>query len=155
MPVPPAPGVPTVWITFDSASAPVSIVTCMPTVKPVTLATLTLVAPAAAAAAVTVGPAPKTIELLFSSTAFAVETFPTSQPARVHGTQGAGVFFAEPESPLTMLKFVSPGGVGGSVAGLPPSVMSVQYLNEDEKPTLPFGRKNPYEFVTPWPMRSG
>ncbi len=65
------------------------------------------------------------------------------------------MFFGWPESPLTMLKFVSPGGVGGSVAGFPPSVMSVQYLNVDEKPTLPFGRKNPYEFETAWPVRSG
>ena len=123
--------------------------------EPVTLATLTFVSPAFAAAAVTVGPAPKTIALLFSSTAFAVETFPTSQPARVYGTQGAGVVFGMPESPLTMLGFVSAGGVGGSVAGLPPSVMSVQYLNDDEKPTLPFGRKKPYEFETAWPWRSG
>jgi hypothetical protein len=37
-----------------------------------------------------------------------------------------------------MLKFVSPGGVGGLVAGFPASVTSVQYLNDDEKPTLPF-----------------
>ena len=146
---------PTVWTTFDSAFAPVSIVTCIPTWNPPTLATLTLVSPALAAAAVTVGPAPKTIELLFSSTAFAVETFPTSQPERVYGTHGAGVFFGEPESPLTMLKFVSAGGVGGFVAAFPPSVMSVQYLNEDEKPTLPLGRKKPYEFVTACPIRSG
>jgi hypothetical protein len=54
-----------------------------------------------------------------------------------------------------MLKFVSPGGVGGSVAGLPPSVMSVQYLNDDENPTLPFARKNPYEFETAWPVPVG
>ena len=142
-------------MTFDSAFAPVSIVTCIPTANPLTLATFTLVSPALAAAAVTVGPAPKTIELLFSSTAFAVETFPTSHPARVYGTHGAGVFFGVPESPLTMLKFVSPGGVGGLVAEFPPSVMSVQYLKDDEKPTLPFERKNPYEFVTAWPVRSG
>src|SRR3954454_16381596 len=103
MPVPLGPGVPTVWITFDSAFAPVSIVTCMPTTNPVTLATLTFVSPGDAAAASTVGPAANTIELLFSRTAFAVETFPTSQPARVHGTHGAGVFFGWPESPLTML----------------------------------------------------
>src|SRR6266566_4231554 len=76
-----------------------------------------------------------------SVTAFAVETFPTSQPARAHGTHGAGVFFGEPESPVTMLKLVSADGVGGVVAGLPPSVVSVQYLNEDEKPTDPFGLK--------------
>src|SRR6266516_2111765 len=86
-------------------------------------------------------PAAKVIALLFSSTAFAVETLPTSQPARAHGTHGAGVFFGEPGSPVTMLKFVSADGVGGVVAGLPPSVVSVQYLNEDEKPTDPFGLK--------------
>jgi hypothetical protein len=34
---------------------------------------------------------------VFSSTMFAVETSPTSQPARVNGTQGAGgVFGGEP-----------------------------------------------------------
>ena len=54
-----------------------------------------------------------------------------------------------------MFGFVSPGGVGGLVAGFPPSVMSVQYLKDDEKPTLPFDRKNPYEFETAWPVRSG
>jgi hypothetical protein len=51
------------------------------------------------------------------------------------------VFFGVPESPLTMLKFGSADGVGGTVAGLPPSVRSLQYLNEDEKPTVPFGQK--------------
>jgi hypothetical protein len=43
------------------------------------------------------------IALLFSSTALAVETLPTSQPALAQGTHGAGVFLAVPESPLTML----------------------------------------------------
>ena len=114
-----------------------------------------LVSPIVAAAASVVGPARKVIALLFSSTAFAVETLPTSQPARAHGTHGAGVFFAEPESPLTMLKFVSADGVGGTVAGFPPSTESVQYLNEDEKPTDPFGLKKPYEFETAWPFLSG
>ena len=79
--------------------------------------------------------------MLFSSTAFAVETLPTSQPARAHGTHGAGVIFGEPESPLTMLGFVSADAVGGEVAGFPPSVVSVQYLKDDEKPTEPFGLK--------------
>ena len=130
-------------IVAGSAFEPVSIVIAMPAVKPVTLATLMLVAPVRAAAASVVGPAAKMIALLFSSTAFAVETLPTSQPARAHGTHGAGVFFGVPESPLTMLKFVSADGVGGEVAGLPPSVVSVQYLNEDEKPTDPLDLKNP------------
>jgi len=38
-------------------------------------------------------PAPNTFttsELLFSSTVLATDTLPTSQPARVNGTQGAG-----------------------------------------------------------------
>src|SRR6266545_4387010 len=85
------------------ALGPVSIVILIPTVKPETLPTLMFVAPATAAAASVVGPAAKTIELLFSSTAFAVETFPTSQPTRVHGTQGAGAFFADPDRKSTRL----------------------------------------------------
>src|SRR5207253_7580721 len=99
------------------------------------LLTLTLVAPIAAAAASAVGGGDvrKVIALLFSSTAFAVETLPTSQPARAHGTHGAGVVFGVPESPLTMLRLAFADGVAGLFAGLPPSVVSVQYLNEDEK----------------------
>ena len=101
------------------------------------------VAPADAAAARFVGPASlrNAIALLFSSTVFATLTSPTSHPARVYGTHGAGALRALPVPPseagsaLTMLKFVSADGVGGLFAGLPPSVLSVQYLNEDEKPT--------------------
>ena len=40
-----------------------------------------------------------------------------------------------------MLKLVSPEGVGGLVAGLPPSTESVQYLNDEEKPVVPSGLK--------------
>ena len=36
---------------------------------------------------------------------------------------------------------VEPGQGGGEFAGLPPSVVSVQYLNDDEKPTEPSGLK--------------
>ena len=54
-----------------------------------------------------------------------------------------------------MLKFESADGVGGLFAGLPPSVVSVQYLNDDEKPIVPSGRKYPYEFETACPCRSG
>src|SRR2546423_117204 len=106
MPVPVAPAVPTLpgadEIVAASAFEPVSIVIAMPGVNPLTLATLMLVAPAVVGAASVVGPARKTIALLFSSTAFAVETLPTSQPARAQGTHDAGVFFT-PLSPLTML----------------------------------------------------
>src|SRR5205085_2725094 len=83
----------------------------------------------------------KVIAVLFSSTAFAVETLPTSQPARAQGTHGAGVFFCSAGMPVTMLKLGSADGVGGLLAGLPPSVVSVQYLKEDEKPTDPSGLK--------------
>src|SRR5947199_10516424 len=143
MPVPAAPAVPTVMIVAGSRFEPASIVIAMPAVKPLTFPTLMLVSPIAAGAESVVGPAAKVIALLFSSTAFAVETLPTSQPARAHGTHGAGVFFGEPESPVTMLKFVSAEGVGGDVAGLPPSVVSVQYLKDDEKPTEPLGLTKP------------
>src|SRR5690349_3853828 len=134
-------------MTADSMSAPASMWIAMPEMKPPRFATLTLVALTTVAAVVAVGPAAKMIALLFSSTVLATPTFPTSQPARVNGTHGAGVLRTEPVPPsdtgslLTMLKFESPDGVGGVVAGFPPSVRSVQYLNEDENPVVPFGRK--------------
>ena len=57
MPVPPGPWDPTVWMTADSRFAPVSMLTVWPAAKLVVLVTLTLVAPAAAAAASVVLPA--------------------------------------------------------------------------------------------------
>src|SRR3954447_16966247 len=54
-------------------------------------------------------PVLKMIELLFSSSTFATPTPPTSQPARVYGTHGAGAFRTAPLPPseggslLTML----------------------------------------------------
>ena len=62
---------------------------------------------------------------LFSSSMFAVPTPPTSQPARVYGTHGAGVVL-----PPVVIMF----GFGSSVA----STWSVQYLNDDEKLVVPF-----------------
>src|SRR5689334_10336183 len=56
---------------------------------------------------------------VFSSSMLAVPTPPTSQPARVNGTHGAGVFF-----PPSVTMF----GFGSSVA----STWSVQYLNDEE-----------------------
>ncbi len=53
----------------------------------------------------------------FSSSMFAVPTPPTSQPARVNGTQGAGVFFCP-----SVIMFGSGSPVG--------STGFVQYLNE-------------------------
>src|SRR5919108_3027629 len=59
------------------------------------------------------GPVP-----VFSSSMFAVETPPKSQPARVNGTQGAGVVFW-----LSVTMFGS-----GSLAPVESSTRSVQYL---------------------------
>ncbi len=87
-------------------------------------------------------PAPKTFVMspsgpvpVFSSTTLASAVAPQSQPARVYGTHGAGVFFGEPLSPFTMLKF---GFVGGMLTS---SVRSVQYLNEHEDAVDPSARK--------------
>src|SRR5262249_5517973 len=80
-------------------------------------ATVMLVAPAEEAAARVVLPLERVaIAVLFSSTALAVPTLPTSQPARVNGTQGAGALRLTPVPPsdagslLTMLKFESADG---------------------------------------------
>src|SRR5207245_6301558 len=59
------------------------------------------------------GPVP-----VFSSSMFASETAPKSQPARVNGTQGAGVFFCPS---VIMLG-------NGSFAPVESSTLSVQYL---------------------------
>ena len=105
------------------------------------------VAPIAASAASVFAGVRRTTAVLFSRTVFATPTLPTSQPARVYGTHGAGALRVAPVPPsdagsaLTMLKLPSAEAVGGLLAGLPPSVTSVQYLNVDEKPLVPFGRK--------------
>src|SRR2546427_2232127 len=64
-------------------------------------------------------PAPKTVGMsvaMFSSTVFAVATWPTSQPARVNGTHGAGAF-----SPFSLIisgvRSVWPVGGNGGPAG--------------------------------------
>src|SRR5262245_19856419 len=51
-----------------------------------------------------------------------------------------------------MLKCESPEGV--PVAALPPSVESVQYLNDEDEPVVPSDLKKRYEFATDWPCRS-
>ena len=108
--MPPEPAVPTLAIVASSELAVAfSSTTVWPAARPVTLATLTLVSPAAAAAASEVAGERRMIELLFSSTVLATPTLPTSQPARVNGTHGAGAFRAAPVPPsdggsaLTML----------------------------------------------------
>ena len=61
---------------------------------------LMFVAPAADAAASVVLPVePDEIAVLFSSSVFARPTSPTSQPARVYGTHGAGALRAAPVPP--------------------------------------------------------
>ena len=64
---------------------------------------------------------------LFSSSMFAVPTPPKSQPARVKGTQGAGVVF-----PVSVIMF----GAESSA----PSTGLVQYLNDDVKVGTPLLR---------------
>ena len=62
------------------------------------------------------GPVP-----VFSSSMFASETAPTSQPARVYGTHGAGVVFCPS---VTMFG-------SGSLVPVKSSTRSVQYLNAE------------------------
>src|SRR6266851_7738097 len=81
-------------------------------------------------------PAPKTVGMsvaMFSSTVFAVATWPTLHPARVKGTQGAGAFIP---SAVSMLNLVS---VGLEVVGS--KIGSVQYANETPRFEVPFGLK--------------
>src|SRR5215469_15666456 len=126
-PVPFAPPVPCVRIVADSAFAPASIVITLPTVSPDVLRTLMLTAGGDAAAARDVGPPLNNTALLFSSTALAAGTYPTSQPARVYETHGAGAFFGVPESPFTMFGSVSTGAETGAV----------QYLKADVNVGMP------------------
>ncbi len=77
-----------------------------------------------------------------SCTMFAAPTAPTSQPARVNGTQGAGVVFCP-----GVMRFGS-----GFAAG---STGSVQYLNALVNAGAPDFVKYPYAFVTVSPCRSG
>ncbi len=117
-------------MTAVSALAPASIVIVLPTVRPDVLPTLMFVAPAADETARGVGP-PLTITApLFSSTVFATETLPTSQPARVYETHGAGVVFGVPESPFTMFGRLS----------TPPATGAVQYLNANVNVGVTSGR---------------
>src|SRR5262245_7424027 len=74
---------------------------------------------------------------VFSSTTFASATAPKSQPARVYGTHGAGVFFGSRRSGSVVTMFVS-----GSAGGFPvSSTRSVQYVNEDDDAVDPFALK--------------
>src|SRR5262245_42740300 len=137
-------------VATSARAVPLSRTTVCPAARFAADATVMLVAPADDAAASVVFPDDRVmIAVLFSSSMFASPTPPTSQPARVYGTHGAGTLRTAPvpprsaPSPLTMLKFGSAEAVGGLFAGLPPSVLSVQYLNEDENPTEPSVRKYP------------
>src|SRR5262249_57067320 len=93
-------------------------------------------------------PAPKTLGTsgpMFSSTAFAVDTMPTSQPARVKATHGAGAFLP---SAVSMLNVAS---VGVVVEGS--KMPSVQYANDTPGVVVPFGLKYRKLLATRTPMR--
>src|SRR6516162_8097272 len=62
---------------------------------------------------------------MLSNSILVTENAPTSQPARVNGTHGAGA--------------VLPNSL--TISGWPSAEVAVQYRNELWKPTLPFGRK--------------
>src|SRR4051812_31407865 len=121
IPVPAAPAVPTAAMVADSS--PTVIV--WPTMKPLTLATLMFVSPAAVGTRSAVGPPVIRTALLFSSSMFAAETPPTEQPAPVNVSHGAGVVW-----PPSLTMFGS-----GSLA---PATVLFQYLNDDAKAGIPF-----------------
>src|SRR5262249_45937767 len=81
-----------------AAVAPASIVIFLPAVSRDVLSTFMFVAPAITGAAKEVGPPLTNTALAFSSTVFATATLPTSQPALVYETHGAGVVLGVPES---------------------------------------------------------
>ncbi len=94
-------------------------------------------------------PAPKTVGIsvaTFSSTVFAVATWPTLHPARVNDTHGAGAFLP---LAVSMLNLVS---VGVVVAGS--KIGSVQYANETPRLVVPFGLKYRKLLDTGTPIRS-
>src|SRR6266481_4086532 len=64
---------------------------------------------------------------MLSNSILATENAPTSQPARVYGTHGAGAVL-----PSSLI-----------ISGLPSAAVAVQYRNEEEKPTLPSALKKP------------
>ena len=75
-------------------------------------------------------PVPKTVRTSagrLSNSILAIENAPTSQPARVNGTHGAGKIL-----PFSL-----------SSSGLPSPASAVQYRNELVKPTEPSLRKKP------------
>jgi len=75
-------------------------------------------------------PGPKNVVIsagTLSNSILATEKPPTSQPARVNGTHGAGAVLP----------------VSDSICGLPSPAIAVQYRNELVKPTLPSGLKKP------------
>src|SRR5262249_55409599 len=83
---------------------------------------------------------------VFSSTALAVATMPTSHPARVNATHGAGAFLP---SAVSMLNVVSVG-----VVVLGSKIPSVQYANDTRGLLEPSGLKYRKLFETGTPMRS-
>ena len=83
---------------------------------------------------------------MFSRIVLAAATAPTSQPARVYATHGAGAIF--PSGPT----IVGAGSVGVAVVGS--NTPSVQYANVTAGLEVPAGVKYRYELDTGWPLRS-
>jgi hypothetical protein len=92
----------------------------------------------------------------FSSTMFAVEKSPTSQPARVNGTHGAGVV-----SPFALGFAGSEYTIDGALSvvdGARVAVLytgEVQYTNEPSGSVLPSGWYVLNVLLTGMPCRSG
>src|SRR5262249_59649867 len=90
---------------------------------------------------------------VFSRTALAVETWPTSQPLRVNGTHGAGAIL-----PFSLIisgvRSVCPAGGNGGPAGAERG--AVQYADATPVRLEPVGGKYPKIFQTrrPIPARS-
>src|ERR1700730_6669122 len=86
-------------------------------------------------------PAPNTVLTsagTLSNSILATENPPTSQPARVNGTQGAGAVL-----PSSLI-----------ICGLPSPLTAVQYRKELLKPTLPSGLEKTEMLGTRNPLRA-
>src|SRR5262245_29246357 len=105
--------------------------------------------PSPATSSASSDPGPKTVGMsiaVFSRTVFAVAIAPTSQPARVYGTHGAGAILP---CSLIISGVVSVVEPAGSNSG------AVQYAKLTPVRVVPSVLKYQNEFETGWPIRSG
>ena len=122
------------------ADVPRSTTTFWPGERPVTLVTLTFVAPATDGAASEVArPVPEDDRIVVLEHGVRRRDVADVAAALVPGTHGRGVS----GEPVTVDHVEVGVGRGGRrvVGGVAPVVVSVQYLNEDENPTDPSGLK--------------